>query len=184
MSDIFDRLFKLFQMLGADLGDNTGDSAELSAYASGLSLILNQFEEVIREIDVNTATGLGLSLFCEMTGVDGNLDETEKRQNIQKRLSQEYGDYKLNDIYIALADISYELTIMTSRFKFNFNLNEFGTDFDLKELAGVINEFVPPCTVAGFLGDGATFNKWDATDYLFEDYDNLKLPFKILDELG
>lgn len=170
-------------MLGADLTENTCDSAEVFAYASGLELALSRFEEVKNEIDLNTAEGLGLALYCEMTGTDGELDENEKRQAVEKRISRDYGDYKLNDIYLALADISDELTIMTSKFKFEFNLNSFGNEFDLKKLSQVINEFVPPCTVAGFLGNGATFDKWDATTYLFEDYDSLKLPFQMLDEL-
>lgn len=182
-SEIFDRLFRLFQMLGADLADNTCDSAELYAYTAGLESVLKYFDEIKKDIDLNTSKNLGLALYCEMTGTDGELDDNKKREEVKKRLIRDYGDYKLNDIYLALADVSNELTIMTSKFEFEFNLNNFGKEFDLVKLAKVINEFVPPCTVAEFMGDGATFDKWDATSCLFEDYDNINLPFQMLDQL-
>lgn len=184
MSDIFDRLYKLFQMLGADLNDNTNDKGELCAYSSGIEFVLDYFEKLVHEIDVNTATELGLALYCELAGVEGETDVDEKRQSISKRFSQEYGDYKLYDIVNAVKAVSSNLTISKGDFSITFSSGNFGEDFDLKRLADVVNEFIPPCVVGGFLGDGADFDKWDATDYLFEDYDNLKLPFKMLDELS
>lgn len=183
MNDVFDRLYSLFQMLGADLNDGSADSAEISAYSKGLEVVLESLDEIVKEIDVNTATGLGLSLFCELTNVDSTLSQEEKKSEVKKQLTRTYGDYKLNDIYLALADISNELTIFTDRFDFKFNLCSFDTDFDLKKLAKTVNEFIPPCTQVGFFGDGATFDRWDSSDYLFQDYDNLQLPFKMLDEL-
>lgn len=183
MNDISKRLFALFEMLGADTQSNSLDSAELTAYVKGIELVLNSFNSAVKEMNVNKATALGLSLYCEMTGVDGALDTEEKRKQVIERLGQIYGDYKLNDIYYALADISPELTVGTSKFEMIFNLNRFEKDFDLKKLAKVINETIPPCTKAGFLGDGATFDRWDSTAFLFQDYDNIDLPFYLLEQM-
>lgn len=183
MSDIKNRLTSLFEMLGADMTENSEDSAETAAYAKGIECVVNSFDTWAKEMDVNNASSLGLSLYCEMTGVDSTLEETEKRKQVAERLAQVYGDYKLNDIYYALADISPELTVGTSRFKMTFNLCRFEKDFDLKKLSKVINEMVPPCTAVVFLGDGATFDRWDATSFLFQDYDNIDLSFDLLEQM-
>lgn len=183
MNDYKNRLSSLFEMLGADLSENSVDSAELAAYEKGIERVLNSFSQAVKEMNVYEASSIGLSLFCEMTGVDSTLEEEEKRNQVIKRLSQVYGDYKLNDIYYALADISPELTALTGRFEMTFNLNRFDTDFDLKKLSKVINEMIPPCTATGFLGDGATFDRWDATAFLFQDYDNIDLPFDLLEQM-
>lgn len=182
-NDIKIRLSALIEMLGGDMSENSADRAETEAYVRGIECVLNSFDQSAKEIDINKASSVGLSLYCEMTGVDSTLEEEEKRKQVTERLSQVYGDYKLNDIYYALADISPELTVGTSRFKMIFNLCRFEKDFDLKKLSKVINEMVPPCTVVGFLGDGATFDRWDATSFLFQDYDNIDLPFDLLEQM-
>lgn len=183
MNDIRNRLTSLFEMLGADMTENSSDSAETAAYAKGIECVANSFDTWAKEMDVNNASSLGLSLYCEMTGVDSTLEETEKRKQITERLSQVYGDYKLNDIYNAIAEISPELIPGTSKFKIIFNLCRFDKDFDLKQLSKVINEMVPPCTTVGFFGDGATFDRWDGTAFLFQDYDNIDLSFSVLEQM-
>lgn len=183
MNDYKNRLSSLFEMLGADLSENSVDSAELAAYEKGIECVLNSFSQAVKEMNVYEASSIGLSLFCEMTGVDSTLEEEEKRNQVIKRLSQVYGDYKLNDIYNALAEISPELIPGTSKFKIIFNLCRFDDDFDLKQLSKVINEMVPPCTTVGFFGDGATFDRWDGTAFLFQDYDNIDLSFSVLEQM-
>lgn len=184
MNNIKKRLYALYDMLGADLSDGSYDKAELTACLKGIEAVLDSFNTVAREIDLTTAQDCGLSLYSELTGTKGTLNSEEKRKLAQKRLAQVYGDYKRNDIHFALDELSSELTVHTDRFKLSFNLLRFENEFDIKTFADLINSMVPPCTRISFLGRGATFDKWDAQDYMFQELDNIELPFFLLEQMG
>lgn len=182
-SNVNERLKKLFDFLKSDFTYAGEHESELNAYIAGINLVLDSIEKIACEINLHSAENYGLSLFCEMAGISGDLSIEEKRNRISERFGQKYGSYKFYDLTYAVEDMSNQLTISKSYFDFTFSSGDFSNVFDLKIFSNIFNELIPPCTYVRFPSNGASFDKWDSTNYYFQDYDNLKLPFSVLDQL-
>ncbi len=183
MNKVYERLSSLFLMLGAEASDNSADKAELEAYISGIETVLKAFDEIIKEINPEYAQSTGMSLFCELMGINGSLDNEEKRLLIKNGFCQIYGVYSHNEFAYALSDVVIGPEIQASPFEVLIKLNGCYIDKCLGKIAALINTYIPPCTLVKFDGSGADFDYWDNTDLLFGDYDELKMTFQLLDTI-
>lgn len=183
-NDIYERLSGLYEKLGLTVDDGSSEKGEILACCAGISLVKDDFEQSFLQLFPNTSFQRGLSLFCELMNIDSSLTDDEKKRLIKKGLSQCYGDYIYGIFKKEIEDLSAVFFIESQ----DFVLTLSGTvteDYTLLSKIGrILNNYLPPCTVARLDGIGLEFDYWDSTPYLFEDYDNLSLSFDVLDTLN
>lgn len=179
----YERLAMLFEKLGISAVSGSEDKGELMAYLAGIELIQNEFEDCFNQLFADTASGLGLSQLCELFKIDSTLSVEEKRLKIAKGFADVYGNYIRGDFEKELDKQCPMLTAVPLDFYITIN-GSVKNDYDqLIKLGRILENYLPPCTVIGFGGNGFNFDYWDSTPYLFEDYDNFNLNFELLDEL-
>lgn len=183
MNNSFDRLSALFEKLGISVSADSDDRGELLAYCAGIERIQLEFENYFNQLFADTATGSGLSLLCELLGIDSALSDKDKREQLVKKLSMQYGSYSYGEFEKVFDKQCPMLT--AAPFDFYITINgSVKNDYDpLAKLGRIFEDYLPPCTVIGFSGNGLDFDYWDSTPYLFKDYDNFNLNFEFLDEL-
>lgn len=183
MNNSYDRLRLLFEKLGLSTQNGCDDSGELMAYCAGIEMVQSDFEDSFNQLFADTASGLGLSQLCELLRINSSLSDDEKREQISQGLSRKYGDYNFAEFENEISKQCPMLTLVLMNFYITIN-GSVKDDYDnLFKLGRIFENYLMPCTVAGFSGDGLNFDYWDSTPYLFKDYDNFNLNFEFLEEL-
>lgn len=145
--------------------------------------LYGEYDSCFRQIFADTATEYGLSLFCEMFGIDSSLGDDEKRILIAEGMGRIFGLSSLTDIGKAVEELGNDFSVSCKE----FNMVISGTiDYSadvLTRLGKIIENYLPPCTVVKFCSDGLDFDSWDASPHLFKNYDNFNLSFDMLDTL-
>ena len=182
-NEIYKRLSALFEKLGLTAEKGTREKGELTAYCTAISTAQSDLDVGFNQILADTASGLGLSLFCELLGIDGSLSEDEKHRLINEGLSQRYGDYVFGTMADEIEGLAKGFSMTADDFRLTIN-GSIGKNTDiLAKLGKIFEKYLLPCTVVSFSGNGMDFDYWDSTPYLFEDYDNLNLSFDVFDTL-
>lgn len=186
MMNNYERLSSLWQKLGLALDDRSQNKAEVRAYCAGIELIRKYFDDIFSQLFVETSSGVALSYYCEMLGVDGALPEEEKKRLIIERLNRKAGDYEHGELEKVVSAIDPGLRVVINDFVgFTTIYGSCKGNYDiLPELAGLIENYIPPCTEVSFSGEGFDFDYWDSTPYLFEDFDNFRLPFYFIETVN
>lgn len=179
----YERLAMLFEKLGISAVSGSEDKGELLAYCAGIALVQNAFENYFNQLFADTAAGLGLALFCELFKIDATLSDEEKRAEIAKGFAEVYGNYVSGEFEKELDKQCPLLTALPLDFYITINGSVKNEYDQLSKLGRVLENYLVPCTVIGFGGNGFNFDYWDSTPYLFEDYDSFNLNFELLDEL-
>lgn len=183
MNNSLDRLSALFAKLGISAPIGSEDKGELMAYCAGIEIVQREFENNFNQLFADTASGLGLSQLCELLKIDSTLSDSEKKVRIVKELSVQYGSYGYGDFEKELDKQCPMLTAAPLDFYITIN-GSVKDDYDqLAKLGRIFENYLPPCTVIGFSGNGLDFDYWDSAPYLFKDYDNFNLNFEFIDEL-
>lgn len=182
-NEIYTRLLALFEKLGLSAKKGTKENGELMAYCTAISIVHNELEVDFGQMLADTASGLGLSLFSELLGIDGSLSDEEKHKLIKEGLSQVYGDYVFGTMTSEVEGLADGFSMTADDFKITINGSIKGNADILARLGKILEKYLLPCTVIAFGGRGIDFDYWDSTPYLFEDYDNLNLSFNVLDTL-
>ncbi len=181
--EIYARLSALFEKLGLTAEKGTEDKGELLAYCTALSAAQDDLEINFGQMLADTASALGLSLFCELLGIDGSLSDDEKHRLIIEGFSQRYGDYAFGTMTDEIEGLAEGFSMTADDFMLSINGSIRNNIYILAQLGKILEKYLLPCTVVTFGGDGMNFDYWDSTPYLFEDYDNLNLSFDVLDTL-
>lgn len=181
--EIYLRLSALFEKLGVSAGDGTSEKGELMAYCTAISALQNRLDLIFSQIFADTASGIGLSLFCELLGIDGSLSDSEKHRLTKEGLSQRYGDYVFGTMTDEIEGLAKGFSMTVDNFRITIRGSIKGNIGILSALGKILEKYLLPCTVVSFGGNGMDFDYWDSSPYLFEDYDNLKLSFDVLDTL-
>lgn len=171
-------------MLGANLEKESSDTAEIMAYCAGIDLILQDYKDKCTQINIDTSHGTGLSLYCGLFRIDSTLNEVAKKAKIKEGLQRVYGDYSPGEFDAALKAIDSDIAASSNNFNLYISGSALKDNKNLKYVAKVLEDYVPPCTFVSFDGFGADFDYWDATQYLFEDYDKMNMAFQLLDTLN
>lgn len=177
---IYERLSSLFDKLGIEHPAGSAENAELMAYCVGIDDVYKDFELYFSQLFADTASGLGLSLFCELFKIDSGLADSEKRTLIIQGLGRQYGDYIFGTMESAFEKLG-GFSVSCEHFLLTINGSVKDDPALLSKAGKIIENNLPPCTAAKFSGDGADFDYWDSTDFLFAEYDDLKLGFELLD---
>ncbi len=183
-NEMFGRLCRLFEMLGANLEKESADTAEIRAYCAGMDMILQDYKDKCAQINIDSAYGTGLSLYCGLFRIDSTLNDTVKKEKIKEGLQRVYGNYSPGEFDAALKAIDSGISVSSSKFNLTISGSALKNGKNLKRVAQVLEDYVPPCTFVSFDGFGADFDFWDSTQYLFEDYDNMNMAFQLLDTLN
>ena len=178
---IYERLSSLFDKLGIEHPAGSAENAELMAYCVGIDGVYKDFELYFSQLFADTASGLGLSLFCELFKIDSGLTDSEKRTLIIQGLGRQYGDYIFGTMKSEFDKLGGGFSVSCEHFLLTVNGSVKDDPSLLSEIGKIIENNLPPCTAAKCSGDGADFDYWDSTDFLFGDYDDLKLGFELLD---
>lgn len=181
MSDVYDRMEGLVKLLGLEVENHSALSATLKGYAAGLEMIADDFKRLEKELEPANATGLAFSLLCNLFRIDAALPETEKREIIAERFKERFGDYTKGNIADALAAWNFESEVIVDAIMMNDSVS---SDIKLLEkFSRILSDYQSPSTHVIFFGNGQDFDYWDATQFSFDKYDSLNLPFYILDDL-
>ncbi|MGN1202386.1 MAG: hypothetical protein ACI4RF_03765 [Eubacterium sp.] len=183
-NEIYKRLSGLFEKLGISFENGSREKGELMAYCTGIDSVQAELDLCFNQVFADTASGLGLSLFCELLSIDSSMDIDEKRRLIKQGLSQTYGDYIFGTMQQEIEKLGNGFSMTAEDFCLTIGGSVKGNFDSLFELGKILEKYLPPCTVAEFSGDGLDFDYWDSTPYLFEDYDNFNLSFEFLDTLN
>lgn len=178
---IYERLSSLFDKLGIEHPAGSTENAELMAYCVGIDGVYKDFELYFSQLFADTASGLGLSLFCELFKIDSVLTDSEKRTLIIQGLGRQYGDYIFGTMKSEFDKLGGGFSVSCEHFLLTVNGSVKDDSSLLSEIGKIIENNLPPCTAAKCSGDGADFDYWDSTDFLFGEYDDLKLGFELLD---
>jgi hypothetical protein len=181
---IYDRLSSLFDKLGIEHPENSCENGELMAYATAISQVQSEIEGYFTQLNANTTYGLGLSLYCELFNIDSTLSDDKKKELILQGLGMQYGDYQKGTFAQEVESLGSDFSAVVNDFNLIINGSVKGNHQLLSQLGKILVEYLPPCTTAQLSGDGLDFDFWDDTSFLFKDYDNLKLPFEVLDTLN
>lgn len=142
-----------------------------------------KFASCFRQIFADTATEYGLSMFCEMFGIDSSLGYDEKRILIAEGMGRIFGLSSLTDIGKAVEELGNDFSVSCKEFNMVISGTIDHSADVLTRLGKIIENYLPPCTVVKFCSDGLDFDNWDSSPYLFKNYDNFNLSFDILDTL-
>lgn len=180
MNNEFSRMKSLLENLGLGFSENGITNAEIYAYSKGLELIKSYIQASLSEIFINIEENNNFSKYAALLAINENKYSNEElRKMIIQRLSQSFGDYTKSNFDEAFSHIgsgNYAITGNTIVFS---NIKES----DLKELGKFIESYVFLFTDVLFDGNGMTFDAWDNWAQNFYYYDNLGLPFNIIDNL-
>lgn len=181
-NNVLSRLTGLFEMLGADTDESGYDMAELKAYAAAVEMAYDYLDGIASACNVNTSSGLALSLYCELFGIDGSLTDDEKRNMIKQRFAESLKLPLHNELEHAFNQLNCIDEIISIGFFYSLTFD--GNDAaDVYALSRICRDLLPPCTIVSADGFNADFDFWDNTQLLFEDYDGLRLNFNMLDNL-
>lgn len=180
---IYKRLSNLYEKLGISHPKSSAERGELLTYSNAIGDLYDEYDSCFCQIFADTATGYGLSLFCELFGIDSSLGDDEKRIRIAEGMGRIFGLSSLTDIEKEVEELGDDFSVSCK----DFNMVIIGTiDHSadvLTRLGKIIENYLPPCTVVKFCSDGLDFDNWDSSSYLFKNYDNFNLSFDILDTL-
>lgn len=178
----FERMEHLCRLLGLDMQAGGANAAELKACAAGLDLVYDMLEQLNNQLNPNTADEPALSLYCNLFGADGALDEAEKRAQINKGFAALFGDYENG----ALERIMEQYGVNCDKTAGQIILEN--NDIQLtglpEHLSRILDDYQSPTSGVTVRCIGVDFAYWDSTDYSFCAYDCMNLPFYILNALN
>lgn len=179
MTEIFERIKKLAEMVCFDLTQGSEQYAAFKAYAKGLSLVFDDYNVLERDLFPSTAEGEALALFCNQFKVSGSLDKEKRRQIICDKFKNKYGDFDEFGFYYALESIGSSCSFGSERVEIS-NIED--KPLLLDRLGRILDTYQSPMTKIIVSGPSMKFDAWDNTPYTFDGFDRLGLAFYILDD--
>lgn len=178
MNEIYHRICKLFNLAGINITDGSPDDGEAYAYAAGLQLIKQVLDRAVAKAGIDGSDGLDLRYYAALLGLDPSRYTKEALMAaVIARLSHSYADYTAPQVVEAFAAVgSGSMHLYNHLLTFADVHPE-----DLPELGKFLASFLYCGTQVAYDGDGMTFDEWEAGDYSFTEYEQLQLPFTILD---
>lgn len=181
MNDTETRILKLAKLIGISTEEKSRELAELKGYIQGLKLIADDLKQTALQLSPDTAQGTALSLFCDLTGVDYTLSDSEKREQIKKGFLPDGIDYVNGEFEEKLEKAHFSARLSAGTLTFSAMAEQTAEDY--KRLAEIMKNYTSPNLYITFDGDGMTFEKWGKTDFMFDEFDNLNFPFSMLDTI-
>lgn len=179
----YKRLEKLFSLLGFSGDKNPTYSAELLAYCTGIKMVNDKLEDILSDVVYENMNGIGARMMCSLLHISSGTEENIKKANIIRRLSYEFGEYRMGSAREYVCLINKDLSVKTENFTMKLSDASAKNSDILYKLGEYFNNFLPPFLCADFGGSGFDFDYWDSTDYFFDEYDRFNLSFNFLETL-
>lgn len=182
-NEIYLRLEKLMKTLGLSVNSGGITAAEMKAYATGVSLALNNMEILIKNLFADTADFRGLAMFLSAIGESSQKSENEARKLIYSAFTEGRGNCGLCNFEMALAEICKGISYSVDGNNITFSYSEKADGEFLKKLSIFIKNYLPAYCNVYLDGNGLTFEQWDKLEWFWYVLDSLYLPFSITDTL-
>ncbi len=178
-----ERLVQLFDFLGFKYHSNLFVKGEIESYCYAVNLIKDKLDEIFSEVLYENMGGTGARMMCSMLHLSFAPDENEKRENIIKRLSYDFGSYQSGMLEEYIGFVDENLSAETENFVMKISGASAKNNDILYKIGEYFKNFLPPFISADFGGDGLDFDYWDLAEYTFDEYDNFNLSFNFLETL-
>lgn len=181
-SEIYLRLENLMKRLGFSVSDGSFTKAEMKAYAAAISLAEAKMSEVLKNIFISTAEGLGISMFLSMISEQPASSNDKSRKNVISAVSDKIGFYsksRFDDIVNSLGTGS-SYTVSGNIMDFSYEGALYRPCLD--EYSKLISSH-NPCTVLVDNKMGYAFSIWDAAAFRWFEIDKRNIPFVTLENI-
>lgn len=181
LTDIYLRLRNLVENIGFSFDEGGITNAEIMAYSSGLSLIMEHFNSLLGGILLTQWDNDITAKYCKMLSVyPDKYEEDELKQHILDRLSERFAIYTGDEFRKAFSNLgSGSRTIADGEITFKNMALE-----TLAKLEEFIEGYIPFSVTVNYSGPGLRFKQWDEIGKCWREYDRLKLRFDVIDRLG
>lgn len=182
-NEIYLRLENLMKRLGLSVSDGSFTKAEMKAYAAAISLAEEKMTETVKNIFIDTAGELGLSMFLSMIGEKPASDDAESRNRVISAVSDKKELYTKSyyDSLVAALGTGSSYTVSGNVMNFSYKGALYRPCFD--EYSRLITAY-NPCTVVIINGGGYTFASWDKAAFRWYETDSRSIPFITLDTIA
>jgi hypothetical protein len=180
-NEIYNRLVKLLQGIGISFSEKGISNGEIYAYANAIQNVKAKIKATIDEIFMLGTSVDDLSKYISLLKIEkGDKSYHQLKAIIQQRLGQAFGDFDEEIFNNAFSQVgSGKYTITANGITFSGVNGD-----DLERLGLFVSQYVPAFIRCKFSQSGLTFDNWEALDKSFFAFDNMDLPFEIIDTLG
>ena len=181
-SEIFDRLEGLMRSLNLSVEEGTYTRAEMKAYSAGIELAAQSFDELLKNLFVDTASAKGLAMFLSLIGEKPAASFEKSRSIITDVISagtRLFAKSEYDSKIAALGRFTYSVSGNEIRLNFNSAFNRL--IFEI--IAELIRDYTPCSSVIDVVSTGHKFSAWDGLGMRWFELDGYELPFYIIDKL-
>ena len=177
-NQIFSRLCSLMQRLGfsAQAGDVT--TAEMRAYAAGLSAVYELLDKAIGNAFIDTADEATISSLITLLKITPAGTAQQNRQNIIAEMSRGYVLMTLSEILMRFFRFGYTFEGTQEKYRFSIGNQEYTAE-RLLNLSRIVDEVMPAYERIYSAGDYLTFDGLDSLGLRWFEIDKARLPFYI-----
>ena len=180
-NEIFNRLESLMKSLMLSVEKGSYTRAEMKAYSAGIELAAQRFEEVLKNLFVDTADISGLAMFLSLIGEKPASSQEESRRMITNAISAGRSALKKSEFDKIISSMGYTYSVSGNEIK-----AAFGASFSrtvLESIAKLIRDYVPSSSVLAPNGSGRSFSEWGKLALRWFEIDAINLPFCVTEKL-
>ncbi len=175
-NQIFSRLCSLMQGLGFTAQEEEITTAEMRAYAAGLSMIDELLEKAFRNSFIDTADEYGISMLLSLLELQSYETLQQDRENIIRRMSEGFELMQLGQILGSFFLLYY--TFDANGEKYRFHISDLGyTRESFRNLRKLLDIVMPVYERIYSSGNYQTFAQLDSVGLRWHEIDEARLPF-------
>lgn len=181
---VFGRISKLFSQLGINMTSGSENTGEARAYAAGFELVNTAFDNVFKNIYIQTADDTGLRMFLSLIDEKPQEDIEESRMKVMDRFMKDGAFLDYDEFEEQFNQIAPEADFMLSG---NFILiSDFVkpvTPENLIRAGRFLKKYAPALSFVYLTGRGLSFESYDNLEMRWFELDEVNMPFHMLDGL-
>lgn len=181
---VFGRISKLFSQLGINMTSGSEDTGEVRAYAAGFELVNTAFDNIFKNIYVQTADDTGLRMFLSLIDEKPQEDIEESRMKVMNRFMRDGAFLDYYEFEEQFNQISPDADFMLSG---NFILiSDFVkpvTPENLIRAGRFLKKYAPALSFVYLTGSGLSYESFDSLEMRWFELDEVNMPFHLLDGL-
>lgn len=181
---VFGRISNLFSQLGIDISSGSAGAGEARAYAAGFDFVNSAFDNVLKNIYVQTADTAGLCMFLSLIDEKPEEDLEDSRIKIIERflkdgalLSFEEFETQFNQI-APDAEIVFENNLIAIR-----DFIKPVSSENLIRAGRFLKKYAPAFSLIYLPGKGLSYENFDNLEMRWLELDEVNMPFYMLDGL-
>ena len=173
---IFSRLCNLMQGLGFNAGAGEITTAEMRAYAAGLSAVDELIQSAFDNSFIETADEYGLSMLLSLLNMEPGETPQQSREKIIEAMSRGFELLEMNDIQSGVLANGYTLNRESPKYTFSINSQEYSKEA-FKALERIIDVDFPSFERLYRSSGYCDFDELDGFGLSWFEIDDARLPF-------